>query len=97
MFDAVVAHLETVGPVHLDVVSVGIFLKNPRKFAELRPKDRWVALAFDLGRRATHPTITRKVIEHGGRYWHVANIADPGQFDDDLAGLLTEAYELTAG
>ncbi len=97
VFDAVVAHLETVGPVHLDVVSVGIFLKNPRKFAELRPKDRWVALAFDLGRRATHPTITRKVIEHGGRYWHVANIADPGQFDDDLAGLLTEAYELTAG
>ena len=96
VFDAVIAHLETVGPVHLDIVSVGIFLKNPRKFAELRPRDRWVALAFSLGRRTAHPTITRKVVEHGGRFWHVANIADPGEFDDDLADLLTEAYELAA-
>jgi len=97
VFEAVMTHLETVGPVHLDIVSVGIFLKNPRKFAELRPKDRWVALSFHLGRRARHPAITRKVTEHGGRFWHVANIADPGQFDADLAGLLTEAYELGLG
>ena len=96
VFDAVIAHLETVGPVHLDIVSVGIFLKNPRKFAELRPKDRWVALSFSLGRRATHPTITRKVVAHGGRFWHVANVAGPAEFDDDLADLLTEAYELAA-
>ena len=97
VFDAVMTHLATVGPVHLDIVSVGIFLKNPRKFAELRPKDRWVALSFSLSRRATHPTITRKVVEHGSRFWHVANLAGPEQFDDDLADLLTEAYELTAG
>lgn len=97
VFLAVMAHLETVGPVHLDVVSVGIFFKNPRKFAELRPKDRWVALSFGLGRRATHPTITRKVVEYAGRFWHIANVADPDEFDDDLADLLTEAYEFAAG
>lgn len=28
VFDAVMAHLAHVGPVHPDVVSVGIFLKN---------------------------------------------------------------------
>ncbi|MDJ0767820.1 MAG: DUF5655 domain-containing protein [Ilumatobacter sp.] len=94
VFDAVMAHLETVGPVHLDVVSVGIFLKNPRKFAELRPKDRWVAIGFNLDHRATHPTITRKIIEHSGTYWHVANVASPDEIDDDLRDLLTEAYEL---
>lgn len=97
VFEAVMRHLETVGPVHLDIVSVGIFLKNPRKFAELRPKDRWVALSFDLARRARHPAITRKVVEHGGRLWHVANIAHPDQFDADLASLLSEAYELALG
>lgn len=96
VFDAVMAHLATVGPVQLDVVSVGIFLKNPRKFAELRPKDRWVALAFTLDRRANHPLITRKVIEHSNRFWHVANVASPDQLDDELLGLLTEAYVLTA-
>jgi len=96
VFDAVMAHLDTVGPVHLDIVSVGIFLKNPRKFAELRPKDRWVAVAFNLERRAQHPTITRKVIEHGDRFWHVANVTEPADVDDALRDLLTEAYELAA-
>ncbi len=92
VFDAVVRHLETVGPVHLDVVSVGIFLKNPRKFADLRPKERWVAVSFGLDRRARHPTITRKVIEYGGGYWHTANVATPDDLDAGLRDLLTEAY-----
>ncbi|MGE0139815.1 MAG: DUF5655 domain-containing protein [Ilumatobacteraceae bacterium] len=96
IFDAVMAHLASVGPVHADVVSVGIFLKNPRKFAELRPKDRWVAVSFSLDRRAQHRTITRKVIEYGSRYWHVANVASTDDLDDALLGLLSEAYRLMA-
>lgn len=96
VFDAVMSHLESVGPVHLDVVSVGIFLKNPRKFAELRPKDRWVALAFSLERRAAHRTITRKIVEHGGRFWHVANVRTADDVDEALCDLLTEAYEVAA-
>jgi hypothetical protein len=86
------AHVETLGPVHADIVSVGVFLKNPRKFAELRPKDRWVAISFSLRRRATHPTITRKVVEYGNRYWHVANVRTPAEVDSALLELLTEAY-----
>jgi len=92
IFDAVMAHVETLGPVHADIVSVGVFLKNPRKFAELRPKDRWVAISFSLRRRATHPTITRKVVEYGNRYWHVANVREPAEVDAALLELLTEAY-----
>jgi hypothetical protein len=92
IFDAVMAYLETLGPVHTDIVSVGIFLKNPRKFAELRPKDRWVAISFALRRRAAHPTITRKVIEYGARYWHVANVPTVDEVDADLLALLAEAY-----
>ena len=92
IFDAVMAHVETLGPVHADIVSVGIFLKNPRKFAELRPKDRWVAISFSLRRRALHPTITRKVVEYGARYWHVANVRGPGEVDSALLDLLADAY-----
>jgi hypothetical protein len=92
IFDVVMAHVETLGPVHADIVSVGVFLKNPRKFAELRPKDRWVAISFSLRRRATHPTITRKVVEYGSRYWHVANVRTPAEVDPALLDLLTEAY-----
>lgn len=96
VFDAVMTHLDTVGPVHLDVVSVGIFLKNPRKFGELRPKDRWVAVSFTLDRRVTHRTITRRVVEYSGRFWHTANVAEPGDVDEALRELLTEAYELAS-
>ena len=93
VFDAVMRHLETVGPVHVEPVSVGIFLKNPRKFAELRPMQRWVALSFSLRRAVSHRTIVRKVINYGGRYFHVANVARPADIDDDLRGFLTEAYD----
>jgi Domain of unknown function (DUF5655) len=97
VFDAVMHHLEGVGPVYVEPVSVGIFLKNPRKFAELRPLQRWTALSFYLRRPARHRTIVRKVVRYGERYLHVANVADPADLDDDLRDLLTEAYDEAAG
>lgn len=93
VYEAVMQHLEAVGPVHADIVSVGIFLKNPRKFAELRPKQKWVAIGFSLSRRAAHPTITRKLIAHSSRFWHVANVGSVDDLDDQLLGHLIEAYE----
>ena len=92
VYETVMSHLATVGPVHADVVSVGIFLKNPRKFAELRPMQHWVAVSFSLHRRATHHTITRRVLATGGRYWHVANVRSPDDVDAALRDLLSEAY-----
>ena len=59
IFEAVMAHLETLGPVHVEPVSVGIFLKRSRSFAELRPMVRWVALWFRLTRKIDHPKIAR--------------------------------------
>ena len=88
--------LSPVGPVHPDIVSVGIFLKNPAKFAELRPMDRWVAVSFGLARVARHPLITRKVNAYGPRLWHVANVPAADDVDDELIGLLAEAYRLVA-
>lgn len=92
IFEAVMAHLETAGPVHVEPVSVGIFLKRIQTFAQLRPKDRWVAMSFSLPRRVTHDLIVNQVIPYSGRYWHVANLRSPDDFDDRLRGWLTEAY-----
>jgi hypothetical protein len=94
VFDAVMAALADAGPVHVEPVSVGIFLKNPHKFAELRPLQHWVGVAFSLGRVAHHRTIVRKVIPTGARYWHVANVASPADVDETLVNLLVEAYEM---
>jgi hypothetical protein len=92
IFDAVMRHLETVGPVHIEPVSVGIFLKRARSFAELRPMQRWVALSFSLAHPVVHKSITKKVQLYGGRYYHVANLSSPEDLDDQIRGWLTEAY-----
>jgi hypothetical protein len=93
VFDAVMAHLVTLGPVHVEPVSVGIFLKRDgRTFTQLRPMMRWVAMSFALNRRVDHPTITRKVIPYHGRNYHVANLRSPADLDDELRTWLTEAY-----
>ena len=92
VFEAVMRHLATVGPVHVEPVSVGIFLKRARTFAELRPMQRWVALSFMLPHQVRHRRITRKVVAYHGRYSHVATLREPGDLDDRLRGWLTEAY-----
>jgi hypothetical protein len=95
VFEAVMVHMATVGPVHVEPVSVGIFLKRARSFAQLRPMTRWVAVSFTLPRRVRHPTIVRKVEAYHGRYYHVANVRSPDDLDDELLGWLTEAYLAT--
>ena len=97
VFEAVLAHLRSIGPVHVEPVSVGIFLKRAQSFAQLRPRDRWVALSFSLDRRVDHPLIVRKVIPHGGRYYHVVNLTGPDDLDDDIRAWLTEAWEAAPG
>jgi hypothetical protein len=92
IFDAVMAHLDSLGPIHVEPVSVGIFFKRPQKFAQLRPMQKWVALSFSLSRTVDHPLIKRKVIAYGGRRYHVVNLRGPEDLDDEIRGWLTEAY-----
>lgn len=96
IFDAVMKHLKTVGPVHVEPVSVGIFLKQPRKFAQLRPMQKWVALSFSLPSRVEHALINRKPVSYGGLFYHVVNLRGPEDLDDDIRGWLTEAYHLNS-
>jgi hypothetical protein len=92
IFETVMRHLDTVGTVHVEPVSVGIFLKRARSFAQLRPMTQWVALSFSLPRPVQHRTITKKVQPYGGQYFHVAKLRGPEDVDDQLRGWLTEAY-----
>jgi hypothetical protein len=92
VFDAVMAHLDTLGPVHVEPVSVGIFLKCPRKFAELRPKQKWVALSFVLSHEIDHSKIARKMRGSATRIFHVVNLRSPDDVDEDVRGWLTESY-----
>ena len=92
IFDAVMAGLADVGSIHVEPVSVGIFLKRSRTFAELRPMTRWVAASFSLQRTITSARISRKVYDAGQSKYHVVNVRGPDEVDDELLGWLTEAY-----
>jgi Domain of unknown function (DUF5655) len=91
IFDAVLEHLESVGPVQVEPVAVGIFIKRERSFIELRPKKNWVAMSFPLSRVIDHPKIARKV-RTGARTYHFVNLRTPDDLDDDVRSWLTESY-----
>jgi hypothetical protein len=92
VFDVVHAHVTSLGDVHVEPVSVGVFFKRGRTFAQLRPMTRWVALSFALPRVVDDRRIARKVLSQGSRHHHVVNLRSPGEVDDRVRGWLTEAY-----
>ncbi|HEX4979022.1 MAG TPA: DUF5655 domain-containing protein [Acidimicrobiales bacterium] len=92
IFEAVEAHLTSLGPIHVEPVQVGIFFKTTRTIIELRPKTSWVALSFSLPRRVQSPRISRKVVEWSGRFHHVVNLRSPDEVDEEVKGWLSECY-----
>ncbi|MDQ1393034.1 MAG: hypothetical protein QOF30_2011 [Acidimicrobiaceae bacterium] len=93
IFEAVMAHLSTLGPVHVEPVSVGIFIKKSGTFVQLRPMTRWVALSFQLPRRVLHPKIARKPTTYGRLTYHVVNLRGPEDVDEQVCAWLSESYQ----
>jgi uncharacterized protein DUF5655 len=93
IYDALVAHLRTIGPVHEDAVTVGVFLKNDRKFAEVRPMMTRLSLALILRGKIDHPRFYRYVRVSADRVAHLMRLTAVDDIDDELRGWLTEAYE----
>jgi hypothetical protein len=93
VFEAVMAHLDTLGPVIVEPVSVGIFLTRTKRFAELRPKVRWVALFITLDHPVVDARVASRVDAGRGRTWFNIRLAGPDDVDDAVRGWLTEAYD----
>lgn len=92
IFEAVRVHLESLGPVIVEPVGVGILFKLKRTFVELRPKTRWVDLGFGLNHRVEHPRITRTTRTNTQRTYHGVRLASPSDVDDQVRAWLTESY-----
>jgi hypothetical protein len=96
IFEVVRDHLESLGPVDIEAVSVGIFFKHGRTIVELRPMVKWQALSFVVPRVIEHPRITRKMQASSTSTAHVVRITTPDEIDQQVQDWLTEAY-LAAG
>jgi hypothetical protein len=97
IYDAIVAHLATLGPLHLDAVSVGVFLKSDRKIAEVRPRSKSVSLALIMPRTLRHARVVRTVRSSFDRRVHFFSLVAVDDVDDDLRDWLTEAYDMATG
>jgi hypothetical protein len=93
IYDAIAAHLRGLGPVHEDAVTVGVFLKHHRTFAEVRPKARSLTVWLMLSRPLDDARVSRRERIAAQRYAHVVKLTDAREVDDQLRGWLTEAYE----
>ena len=92
IYETVVGHLKTLGPVHVDAVQVGVFLKRASKFAELRPKSRWLSLELVLPRLLANTRISRTIPLSSTRIVHILKLTAVRDVDDELRDWLTEAY-----
>ena len=94
VFDAVMAHLRTLGEPFIEPVSVGIFVKRDGvSVLQLRPMTKWVALCLFLPRTVHDRRISRKPIPSGRLVYHVINIRDPQDVDEVVQGWITESWE----
>jgi|SRR4051794_26128199 hypothetical protein len=93
-YDAILAFLADLGPVHEDAVKVGVFLKADRKLAEIRPMARALSVELYLPRRVEGDG---RVVRHYAigreRFVNVVRLTGEGQVDERLRGWLAEAYE----
>lgn len=92
IFDEIAEHLEIVGDVRIEAVSVGIFFKRAHTFAELRPMRNRLRLSVLLSRRLRHPRIVRRWEGSGSRAAYFIDLRGPADVDDDVRDWLTEAY-----
>ena len=94
VYQEVIEHLRTLGPVHEDAVNVGIFLKSDRTFAQFRPKVRSAELWFFLPEAIDHPRISRSVRTGLDRVVSLVKLTAAGEVDDEVRAWLTTAYDL---
>lgn len=90
---AVVAYLRTLGPLHVDAVRVGVFLKTQRKLAEVRPKTRWASLELVLPTTLASPRVTRSARLSDDRIVHWIRLVGPEDVDGELEEWLRLAYD----
>jgi Domain of unknown function (DUF5655) len=93
IYDAVVRHLRTLGPVHEDAVQVGVFLKSDRKLAELRPKSKWLACTFYLPYAIDDPRIARSQRFSSVRVVNTVKLRTVDDVDEQLRAWLAEAFD----
>ncbi|MEP7112303.1 MAG: DUF5655 domain-containing protein [Ilumatobacteraceae bacterium] len=94
IFDAVIAHLRTLGEPFLEPVSVGIFVKRDGvTVLQLRPMTKWVALCLFMPRTIQDRRVSRRPVPSGRVVYTVVNLRSPDEVDEIVTSWITECWE----
>jgi Domain of unknown function (DUF5655) len=93
IYEAIIAYLRTLGPVHLDAVRVGVFIYHIDKIAEVRPAARALTLWLMMPRDLDDPRVGRRERVSTTRVAHRIKLTDVSDVDDQLCDWLGEAYD----
>ncbi len=94
IFEVVRDHLQTFDPdIWFEPLLVGIYFKRRSTFVALRTMTKWIAVGFQLDRKLEHGRLSRKVVANGKRHYHVVNVRDAAEIDEELLDWLSEAWQ----
>jgi Domain of unknown function (DUF5655) len=93
IYDALIAHLRTLGPVEEDAVKVGVFLNHEQKFAEIRPLARSLAVWLLLPYSIDSARVARSERISASRYAMYLKLTSLDEVDDELLGWFDDAYD----
>lgn len=91
-YERIAEHLRTLGPLHEDAVTVGVFLLAERKFAEIRPKARSLEVMLVLPEAPESSRVSRILDRKPSRVWFSVKVTEPDQVDEELLSWLSAAY-----
>jgi uncharacterized protein DUF5655 len=94
IYETIVGYLNTLGPLHIDAVKVGVFLYHERKLAEVRPMARSLRLLLVLPYGVDTGRVVRRERLSTERVLHYIKLTDPSDVDSELRDWLADAYEL---
>jgi hypothetical protein len=94
IYDGIIGHLRSLGPIHEDAVDVGIFLKSDRKIAEFRPLVRSAQFYLFLPDARDSARVVRHVRTGTDRFVHLIKLKSAADIDAELRSWLTESYDL---
>jgi predicted transport protein len=92
IFDALEAHLVSVGPLIVDPVQVTVMFKRTRSFAEVRSKRRSLTLSFLLSHPIEDGRISKTLHFSATRWALNVELVTVADVDEQVKGWLTEAY-----
>ena len=96
IYKQVLKSLRQFGPIIEDPKKTSIHLVNSTAAAGVATRKEHLILTLKSDRKLTSPRIYKSEQVSAKRFHHEVKLTSPSDVDDELAGWLKEAYELSA-